>query len=132
MKIPCNHHVASFTRKNANDDPRWQLPPEWLDLPAGDYTFHYDYPLSREAEFKHVLTERTTVIDILLLGAADYRTIYAEETDTEGIPGNIPGMLNRAPTNGKYGIWGHVLSDLYFEAIHINVNTKSINFGIGS
>lgn len=45
-----------------------------------------------------------------------YRLMYAEEERTATIRGTPASKaLNRRATNGRYGIWGHDLNDLFFE-----------------
>lgn len=133
MEIQCNHHVATFD-KNV-EDPRlptkYHLKRDPLNLFAGKYTFCYDYPLSRLVTFEHELTPEMTAGDILALARADYERIYREE-DGGKDPGRVPGMLNRERTNGPYGIWGHVISDLYFESIKIDKARQQVDFDIGS
>ena len=42
-----------------------------------------------------------------------YQRIYDEEDRSSSEPPSlVPGLLNRARTQGTYGIWGHVLGDL--------------------
>lgn len=44
-----------------------------------------------------------------------YKRIYQEEEAAVGNPGHASGLLNRAPSNGPYGIRGHDLADLVLE-----------------
>jgi len=133
MRICCNVHAASFVK---NDPERG----EWDDVSelqnplglSGEYTFVYDYPLSRVASFKHLLMPEFTGEDILVLARSDYEYIYEKEEQTAGNPGHIPGMLNRQSSDGPYGIWGHDFSDLYFEVINIDATQMRITFGMGS
>lgn len=109
---------------------------------GGDYTFVYDYPLRERAEFTHTLTPSTTSEDLLKIGLSDYRNIYAEEERTTPIAAqesstiNIGGrtliLMNRTSTTGRYGIWGHVLADLFFEGIAINTELRLVKFTMGS
>jgi hypothetical protein len=73
-----------------------------------------DYPL--ETPFKTRFTVDTkgmTRRKLVGLIIKSYRKIYDDEDkDVGGETGNIPGMLNRAPSQGRYGIWGHCLGDL--------------------
>lgn len=131
MNIDCNHHVASFSREQEGIGKRDKLTERPLGL-EGNYTFVYTYPLSTAARFNHPLISSVGSIDILLRAKADYERIYAEEEAAVGETPNIPGMLNRDRSCGPYGIWGHCLSDLYFEQIEINTEKKIITFCIGS
>lgn len=133
--LDCNNHIASFTREDAVApkenyiDPIPDTPAGFL---AGFYFFRYTYPLSVEARFSHELTPEMSWVDLLLLAKQDYERIYREEDEDCGPTGNIPGMLNRASSKGKYGIWGHHLSDLYFEGVKVDYDTKMVDFIIGS
>jgi len=130
--ISCNLHASTFVKGDEREDY------EHADalMPAlglgGEFKFEYDYPLSNTAYFSHVLTPEMTGEDILVLARADYEKIYAEEEAAEGNPGHIPGMLNRQSSEGPYGIWGHDFSDLYFEGIIVNLETKMIGLSMGS
>lgn len=102
-----------------------------LHLPAGEYTFTYDYPLENEVELKHHLTEATSMLDILELAAQDYKRIYDEEDETASADSTPSGtLINRGESHGKHGIWGHVIEDLVFENVHVK-NFK-VEFDIGS
>jgi hypothetical protein len=132
MEYPCNNHVATFCREEAVNDECSPLSEAALGIKGGEYTFKYTYPLSTTAEFKHVVTEEASIIDILVRARLDYENIYQIEEQEDGSPGMIPGMLNRRKSNGAYGIWGHVLSDLYFEGVIVDEAEKTISFHIGS
>jgi len=41
-------------------------------------------------------------------------------------------LLNRNETDGKYGIWGHDIGDLWLEGIYYNPQTKTVTLSIGS
>jgi hypothetical protein len=131
MKIDCNHHVASFSREDIGEEERYLVDDTPLGL-VGTYSFMYRYPLSVEVGIPHPLIRLTSAIDILLLAKKDYEDIYAAEDAAVGETPNIPGMLNRDSSEGPYGIWGHCLSDLYFEQIEIDTEKKIIKFCIGS
>jgi hypothetical protein len=140
--LSCNHHVASFSKESAMgsdiddlDEDEYQedvISSEPVGFQKGVYTFVFDYPLSREAHFMHQLTPDMTWIDLLLLAKQDYEEIYRREDEAAGPTGNIPGMLNRASSDGPFGIWGHVMSDLYFESVEVDEGNFTVNFGIGS
>lgn len=132
MNIDCNIHAASFVKGDEHeeyDNTEALLPAVGI---SGEFTFVYDYPLSRVANFKHKLTPEMTGEDILMLARLDYEKIYKDEEEAVGNPGNIPGMLNRATSKGPYGIWGHDFSDLFFEGIDIDTTQMRIEFSMGS
>lgn len=133
MELSCNVHASSFIKMDPDredyDDVSELLTPLGL---AGDFYFTYDYPLSVKASFPHKLTPEMTGEDLLVLARADYERIYREEDEAVGNPGHIPGMLNRATSPGPYGIWGHDFSDLYFEGIEVDEDSRQIEFGMGS
>lgn len=105
---------------------------------GGEYTFLYDYPLENEARFIETLPVDATYLDLMRLGLKHYRAIYAEEEATTPVLaqdsqqiGSLT-LMNRTRTKGKYGIWGHVLNDLFFEGICIDMKQRVITFNIGS
>lgn len=135
--LSCSIHVKTF-----GQTPQPQLD-ELLVLPsvdfAGVYKFVYDYPLDNPVEFEHAFDAKTTTTDLLNFGKTDYEKIYAEEDATAPVPAQdsqkLAGgltLMNRTRTKGKYGIWGHVLNDLFFEAIIIDLDNKKVTFHIGS
>lgn len=138
-KIRCNLHVESFgqdavaeLRANEEFNDAGALE-AGLALSTGEYVFKYSYPLANEAQFKHTLDGKSNVMDVLKLAAADYTKIYEEENASSAIPeGYIPGMYNRVSTNGKHGIWGHVLGDLFFEGVEIDEEKRTVEFIMGS
>jgi hypothetical protein len=90
-------------------------------------------------EIEHPFTVKTTTLELLKFGKEDYTKIYTEEDATAPVPAQdsqkLAGgltLMNRTRTKGKHGIWGHVLNDLWFEGIHINLDTKTVTFDMGS
>jgi len=83
-----------------------------------------DYPLKNPARFtiepgKNGISRK----EFVWLVNEKYREIYAEEEKTSHIQ-IIPQkerkqLLNRNQTDGKYGIWGHELSDLALNTLYI-------------
>ena len=74
----------------------------------------YDYPLTIPLIKSYKTTKNGfTKSELIRLISADYKMIYREELSTSTvIPVIMDGSYNRNRTNGKYGIWGHALSDL--------------------
>lgn len=97
----------------------------WLDYPLDDeYSFKI-YPEDASKGFSrgHLLKEIKRTYDRL----------YVEEEETSSRPvENIPGMLNRATTDGNYGVWGHALDDLVLHRISYDAEKNEIWLGIDS
>jgi hypothetical protein len=59
-----------------------------------------------------------------------YHSIYKEEEETASDktvpPDERRGLQNRNQTNGKYGIWGHDLSDLDLSTVEVYRNKNGI------
>ena len=81
-----------------------------------EITVIIDYPLSKPCNL-HISGGGPITAGRFCKAIADmYRMIYKEEARTSSLPErNIRGMLNRASTDGKYGVWGHSIGDLYLE-----------------
>jgi hypothetical protein len=84
-----------------------------------------DYPLNNPAEFtlKSKNEKGFTKAELVKTISETYHMIYEEEERSATIK-TIPmekreGIINRNQTNGKYGIWGHDLSDLVLSAIQV-------------
>lgn len=88
--------------------------PNEIITKAQEITIQFDYPLSNEVDFtfksKNGFT-RKKFYECIVKG---YKRIYAAEDD----PGHIPGMYNRASSEGPYGIWGHDIGDLVVEGVY--------------
>lgn len=98
---------------------------------ASEIEIEYDYPLSVTVHKSFTNnTDSWTRQELANAIAQGYQQIYDEENATQKEE-FIPGMLNRTRTNGPYGIWGHVISDLYLEEVVYHGNGK-IKLGIGS
>jgi len=72
-------------------------------------TIVFDYPMNTSAKFTYTSKNGFTYRSFFKCVYGGYKKIYKEEGPN---PGMIPGMWNRRPTHGKYGIWGHVITDL--------------------
>lgn len=69
---------------------------------------------------------------ILLQVRSAYEHVYSEEERTlKNLP-EYENSYNRGESDGVFGIWGHVLEDLYVEGLDIDTKAKTINLYIGS
>lgn len=99
----------------------------------------FDYPFSQEFIFEFTSdTEegftREYLIDCICL---QYKKMYDEENasvEVSSIEERMKkgGLLNREQTDGKYGIWGHDIEDLYLEGIKYDENNNIVILSIGS
>jgi hypothetical protein len=84
-----------------------------------------DYPLNKPAEFIIKSSEKGgfTKKQLALVISKKYHEIYdAEESSakTKTIPlEKREGLINRNETDGKYGIWGHDISDLDLSSVEV-------------
>jgi hypothetical protein len=74
-----------------------------------------------------------TRADLARAVAERYAAIYADEAATTAVPAaRVPGMLNRAQTSGRYGIWGHDLGDLMLVTVEHSQEHDLYELGIDS
>lgn len=83
----------------------------------------FDYPLNNPAIFEFKNSNYFSRKDLILAISKKYHEIYNEEEKSSKIK-TIPldertGIINRNETQGKYGIWGHDLSDLDLSSIEV-------------
>lgn len=82
------------------------------------YELILDYPVQTPMISK--IRGPKTLRQVLDFAVKQYRKMYDEEDKTSSRKASkIPGMRNRQSTNGKYGIYGHDLSDLSIDSIII-------------
>ena len=89
------------------------------------------YPLKKKCEFK-VTSNRNLLVMVLQI-CNKYRQIYKEEKET--MSGNeklVKNSYNRDNSNGKWGIWGHMLGDLTIHSITLDDVNKKIEFRVNS
>ncbi|HMV10956.1 MAG TPA: hypothetical protein PKL56_01860 [Cyclobacteriaceae bacterium] len=82
-----------------------------------------DYPLTNPYEFRLISPDGFTCGKLLTAISKQYKFVYAEEEKTATIktlPVEQREILNRNTTNGKYGIWGHDLTDLDLSEVHVH------------
>ncbi|KAF2075368.1 hypothetical protein CYY_003344 [Polysphondylium violaceum] len=119
-----DQQIQSFT-SNAQERMAHSLLENEIVLPskiiAEGISFVYcviDYPLEEEAYIKVSFPSPKSITnyELLAIHAKVYQYIYEIENTTFPDPGTVPGMLNRAKSHGKYGIWGHYLEDLIYNS----------------
>lgn len=104
-------------------------PHEIILPPNKEYNLVITYPLSKKFETTVKTGEkgltREEVVDLIV---RCYKFIYDEEEATSKIKsGQISDtFLNRNQTDGDYGIWGHVLSDLILHTLYVKGDTLEI------
>jgi hypothetical protein len=92
-----------------------------------DIRIRFIYPLSEEFIFKyHKTNQGYTRGELAKLISDEYKRIYAEEEEDDGYQGDIPGMYNRMPSHGRYGIRGHYLSDLLLCEVRYDGNVYDL------
>lgn len=108
-------------------------PKEVVLIPNQEYILVIDYPASVPYKAKLKTGKKgMTRIQLADKVCKHYRKMYAEENKTSGgDPGHIPGMFNRATSQGKYGIWGHDIGDLILCNATIK-NSGEIHLGVDS
>lgn len=77
----------------------------------------FDYPLSNPTALEFTSRGGFSRLNLFRCIYEGYKRIYDVE---DGDPGNIPGMLNHATSDGPFGIWGHSMGDLFIEGVEIN------------
>lgn len=85
-----------------------------------------DYPLNNPAIIEITNVNGFSRKDLILIISKKYIEIYNEEeasATTKTIPlEQRTGLINRNQTDGKYGIWGHDISDLGLSGIELYQN----------
>lgn len=88
-----------------------------------------DYPLANPATFEITTTAQGfSRKDLILKISEGYHEIYDLEESTaktKTIPADKrEGLINRNQTDGKFGVWGHDISDLDLSQIEVHKNTN--------
>lgn len=88
----------------------------------------FDYPLNKPHTFEFKNEKGFSRKDLVLLISKKYHEIFDEEEVTSKVK-TIPvdkrtGIINRNETDGKYGIWGHDLTDLVLSGIEVHETDK--------
>jgi hypothetical protein len=126
MKIDLNIHINSWLKRNN----------EWIDpilIQLKDNSemmivdtnetikIKFEYPLSQPVVLEFYGKGPWRLQYLIDAVAKGYVEIYDEEDETRTLPAQAPMdsiLVNRPQTDGKHGIWGHILNDLYIESMH--------------
>jgi len=105
------------------------------------FIFDITYPLENSVEFKLENNEGLTLGQVIKAISNEYHRIYKEEEETselktESISDRTKGacmLINRAETNGKYGIWGHGIGDLVMHTLYFKEidNDGYVHYDLG-
>ena len=121
--------IPRISIENAKDELKNLIDADKIILPYKTVKIIIDYPLNVPAIFDITTTgEGFTRKQLITEISEKYHEIYeAEESSatTKTIPKDKrTGLINRNQTDGKYGIWGHDISDLDLSQIEVHKNSK--------
>ncbi len=92
----------------------------------------FTYPLKNKASFEYTNKGGFTRLDLFRCIYEGYKKIYETEEKDAGDPGTYENLYNRKPSQGRYGIWGHYITDLRIEGIAYDPKTLLVELLIGS
>ena len=111
-------------------------------IKAEKVTLVIDYPVRKKKRVALEAANKTafTRAELARKIAEAYQKMYDEEAATTALPvetmaqrsGGDCMLLNRAETDGIWGIWGHVLDDLAMHTIYYDAKNKTIRVGVDS
>lgn len=109
---------------NPNEDIRQLTDRDSLVIEATTLTLLLDYPLNNEFSFELSSPEGFTKGELIQMIRKQYHDVYLTEEESASVktvpPDKRVGVYNRNITNGKFGIWGHDLSDLVLSQVRIH------------
>ena len=116
-------HIESFKEARAK---KMLLDAEVVVVPTPEIEIKFSYPMTVPKVVVRKSDTGFTLLDIAKIVHEEYVKIYREEDETKKHQeAHGGGLLNRGDSDGKYGIWGHDLGDLYLEGAAI----KSVSGG---
>jgi hypothetical protein len=127
---------SEYVNDGTEDDSYYDRPLNNKEIvlpPNQEYILKIDYPLSAPAKFKVKSGEKgITRGKLVSLVRKYYQKVYEIEDSSTGVkPGKAFPLLNRNFTDGKFGIWGHVIGDLVL--VDAEVSKKNvISLGVDS
>lgn len=119
--------------ESPEDDILGQQFPDEIVIPFNEILIKYMYPLSKSVVlgFKSNNDIGFTRAELARKICDGYHQIYNEEESAVGNPGNISGMLNRASSEGHYGIYGHHIGDLVLHSVR-QIDGNMFGLGVDS
>ncbi len=119
-----------FMNKNDNGDSKL-IDPDELIINRRKIKIKFSYPLSNPTHITFQSKNGFTRKDLFRVIYEGYKRIYDEEERVDKDPGMISGMPNRATSQGPFGIWGHVMKDLFIEGV-IDCGNGKYELSMGS
>lgn len=120
----CDYPAFLAQRVNGTPCPNHLIEPDEVITTETKINIKFEYPLRNSVTLSFVNPDGFTKFDFFSCVYEGYLSIYEEEESTDKDPGMIPGMLNRGRSNGPYGIWGHVMEDLFLEGVEDKGNSN--------
>ncbi|MFX1385093.1 MAG: hypothetical protein ACFFBP_21935 [Promethearchaeota archaeon] len=108
------------------------LNPDEIVIKDEQIRIRFTYPLSAKVEIEFQNKGGFSEKDLFRYIYKGYTKIYDEENQDIGRFDNISKGLNRPETQGRYGIWGHELGDLFIEEVWYNSRVKIVSLIVGS
>lgn len=116
--------------------------PKDVVIKARKVTLVIEYPVFVKKRVELVAANKNgfTRTEVAQKIAQAYQNLYAEEERSTALPiesmaersGGPCMIINRAPTNGMWGIWGHDLGDLALHTIYYTASDKTLRLGVDS
>ncbi len=139
-------HFVRLTPKGFARDGRNMLDKDKILIRGNEITIAVSYPLNDEYISDITIDEGSNFTRFLLAESISmlYQLIYKEEKETAKLPiesmadrytrtgSGRPLMMNRAPSNSKFGIWGHDLGDLVLHTVYYDSERDLYTLGIDS
>lgn len=92
-------------------------------VPFDEIIVQISYPLTQVANFFLQQKGGFTLRQLIDVCSDLYHYVYDKEDETTKVPaklghqGGAAPVFNRCQTNGRYGIWGHVIDDLIMHTL---------------
>ena len=106
--------------------------PDEVVIEAETIHVTFRYPLSVEVVFDYTNDGGFTRKGLYRCIYEGYKKIFDEEEQEVGDPGIYERLYNRRRSEGKYGIWGHYMDDLWLEIIFYDPINNLVTLAIGS